>query len=85
MLIDWGITQAETKGCPAYVEASVMGKPVYERRGFECVGEPLVCDGRQFGIEKDFVVNKMVRCSTDFEAGSQAVVLDSNKPVVLQS
>ena len=61
MLIDWGTAQAEANGCPAYVEASVMGKPVYERRGFECVGEPLVYDGRQFGMKEEFVVHKMVR------------------------
>jgi GNAT superfamily N-acetyltransferase len=38
MLIKWGMEQAERHGVPAYLEAGVKGKPVYEKLGFGQVG-----------------------------------------------
>jgi hypothetical protein len=35
MLIDWGLKQADAAGLPTYLEASLMGLPLYERWGFE--------------------------------------------------
>ncbi|KAL1601664.1 hypothetical protein SLS60_006579 [Paraconiothyrium brasiliense] len=59
MLIKWGIEQAERDGVPAYLEAGVMGRPVYERYGFVQVGELLEVDLKQGGGEGVFVMCKM--------------------------
>ena len=59
LLIQWGIEQAERKGVPAYLEAGVMGKPIYEKIGFRQVGELMELDLRPFGVETTFVMAKM--------------------------
>ncbi|KAJ4305728.1 hypothetical protein N0V90_001259 [Kalmusia sp. IMI 367209] len=51
LLVKWGIEQAEKDGVPAYLEAGVMGRPIYERYGFVQVGELLEVDLSAFGIE----------------------------------
>lgn len=37
LLVDWGVRKADESGVEAYVEASTMGKPVYEKYGFVVV------------------------------------------------
>ena len=59
LLIQWGIEQAEKKGVPAYLEAGVMGRPVYEKMGFRQVGELMNLDLRPFEVEATFVMAKM--------------------------
>jgi GNAT superfamily N-acetyltransferase len=60
MLIRWGVEQAERDGMPAYLEAGVMGRPIYERYGFIQVGELLEVDLKEGGGEGVFVMCKMV-------------------------
>ncbi|KAF2717253.1 hypothetical protein K431DRAFT_196001, partial [Polychaeton citri CBS 116435] len=50
MLIDWGVNKAKQDRVPAYLEASSAGKPVYERCGFEQVGETIPWDCRPYGF-----------------------------------
>jgi len=38
MHMQWGFEQAEKMGLPVWLEASKMGRPLYERNGFETVG-----------------------------------------------
>lgn len=59
MLIRWGIEQAEKDGVPAYLEAGVMGRPIYERYGFVQVGELLEVNMAAGGGEGVFVMCKM--------------------------
>ncbi|OCL15212.1 acyl-CoA N-acyltransferase [Glonium stellatum] len=53
MLITWGTAQADEMGLDAYLEASEMGKPLYERHGFEDV-KLLHFDLSRFGGKGDF-------------------------------
>lgn len=39
MLVKWGVDKAKEMGLPAYLEASTAGKPLYEKHGFETIGE----------------------------------------------
>ena len=59
LLLQWGIERAEETGAPAYLEAGVMGKPIYEKMGFRQVGELMELDLRPFGVETTFVMAKM--------------------------
>lgn len=59
ILIRWGMEQAEKEGVPAYLEAGVLGKPIYERLGFKQVGDLLEVDMREYGIETSIVMCKM--------------------------
>lgn len=60
MLIDWGVQRATEDGVPAYLEAGVMGVPVYAKQGFKKAGELLEIDMRPHGIEMDIVMANMV-------------------------
>ncbi|KAF2648355.1 hypothetical protein K491DRAFT_698978 [Lophiostoma macrostomum CBS 122681] len=59
MLIQWGIEQAEKDRVPAYLEAGVMGRPIYERHGFVQVGEPLKVNLEGYGGVGTFVMCTM--------------------------
>lgn len=59
LLIQWGIEQAEKSGVPAYLETGVMGRLIYEKMGFNQVGELMGLDLRLFGVETTFVMAKM--------------------------
>lgn len=50
MMLEWGLKEADRLGLPAYLEASPAGKPLYERYGFENVGE-MTMDVRPWGGE----------------------------------
>ncbi|KAF2853876.1 hypothetical protein T440DRAFT_515360 [Plenodomus tracheiphilus IPT5] len=60
MLVAWGCERADERGVECYVEASVVGKPLYARFGFEVVREMKVEMGR-FGRGEDLVLVIMVR------------------------
>lgn len=59
LLIRWGIDQAERDRVPAYLEAGVMGRPVYERYGFVQMGDLLELDLKHFDVDMKFVMCKM--------------------------
>jgi hypothetical protein len=67
MLIRWGMEQAEKEGVPAYLEAGVTGKPIYERLGFKQVGDLLEVNLREYGIQMTFVMCKMAYFPQDIE------------------
>ncbi|KAJ5611267.1 hypothetical protein N7510_007986 [Penicillium lagena] len=71
MLIRWGIEQAERDGVPAYLEAGVMGRPVYEKLGFKQVGELLEVDLRRHGIQSTFVMCKMAYFPAGYKTKDQ--------------
>ncbi|KAF2195775.1 acyl-CoA N-acyltransferase [Zopfia rhizophila CBS 207.26] len=60
MLIQWGCDQADTKGVEAYVEASQMGVPLYERYGFRRIKD-IELDLGDFGGGEKFVFTIMIR------------------------
>lgn len=59
LLIRWGIEKANEDGVPAYLEAGVMGKPIYERNGFLQIGDPLEVDLKNFGVDMTFTLCHM--------------------------
>ena len=59
LLITWGIEQAEKDRVPAYLEAGVMGRPIYERYGFVQIGDILDVDLKDFGVNTVFKMCKM--------------------------
>lgn len=61
MLISWGVRQAEAAGVPAYLEASVLGKPAYTKYGFQQVGEAIHCSLRPYGADVVFVLAHMAK------------------------
>jgi len=59
MLINWGIEKARLDGIPVYLEAGAIARPIYEKHGFQQVGELMVLDLRAYGVDMDFVMAKM--------------------------
>ena len=60
LLVQWGIEQAEKTGAPAFLEAGVMGRPIYEKMGFQQVGKLVELDLGPFGVEAAFAIARMV-------------------------
>ena len=60
LLIQWGIEQAERTGAPAYLEAGVMGRPIYEKMGFQQFGELVELDLGTYGVQATFALARMV-------------------------
>ncbi|TKA73770.1 hypothetical protein B0A55_07119 [Friedmanniomyces simplex] len=60
MHLRWGFEQAEKLGLPVYLESSPIGRPLYERNGFETKGW-LPFDARKFGGEKELRHTLMLR------------------------
>lgn len=50
MLLDWGTRQADRARLPAFLESSPMGKPLYERMGFQAK-EVVTWDLTHYGLE----------------------------------
>lgn len=50
--LSWGSEQADKLGLPLYLEASPMGRPLYERHGYEKVAD-FPMDARAHGHPKD--------------------------------
>jgi GNAT superfamily N-acetyltransferase len=59
MLIKWGVKKAKEDGVAAYLEAGVMGKPIYEKHGFKELAEPLCLDLRPYGVDMDIAMANM--------------------------
>ncbi|KAF2147886.1 hypothetical protein K461DRAFT_283477 [Myriangium duriaei CBS 260.36] len=50
MCVKWGLNKCQELGIPAYLEASEMGAPVYQKLGFEAVDDiPFLWDGEVKG------------------------------------
>lgn len=60
MALNWGFEQADKLGIPVWLEASPMGRPLYERVGFETVGW-LPFDAKKFGAKEDMPHAVMLR------------------------
>lgn len=37
MMLDWGMRKADEEGLMTYLDSTMTGRPIYERRGFEVV------------------------------------------------
>lgn len=59
LLIRWGVEQAEKDQVPAYLEAGVMGRPIYKRYGFVQIGDLLEVDLKEFDVNTVFKMCKM--------------------------
>ncbi|KAL1608293.1 hypothetical protein SLS60_003233 [Paraconiothyrium brasiliense] len=52
MLVQWGCERADEAGVEAYLEASLVGAPMYERLGFKPV-KHIELDTKTFGAERN--------------------------------
>lgn len=55
MLVNWGCDRADEMGVEAYVEASVMGAPLYARFGFQPIKE-MTIEVTKFGGKEDITL-----------------------------
>lgn len=53
LLLKWGCEEADRKGVEAYLEASAVGVPLYERHGFKKVKD-ITLDLKDFGGNQKF-------------------------------
>ncbi|KAF1945662.1 acyl-CoA N-acyltransferase [Clathrospora elynae] len=60
MLVRWGCERADEAGVEAYLEASIMGAPMYARHGFEAVKE-VDLDLSKFGDKEKMSFILMLR------------------------
>ena len=58
MLVRWGLEQAIKDRVPAYIEATIAGKPVYEKCGFKQVGTNNI-DLSEFGFPEPVTIANM--------------------------
>lgn len=59
MLIRWGLDRAKEEGACAYLEAGAAAKGLYERYGFEQVGDVRMLDLKPYGIDANFQLANM--------------------------
>jgi predicted N-acetyltransferase YhbS len=60
LLVRWGTEQADEAQLPSFLEASLMGRPLYARLGFEPQEEE-VWDLKKYGLEGTDVSTPMIR------------------------
>ncbi|KAF2446366.1 acyl-CoA N-acyltransferase [Karstenula rhodostoma CBS 690.94] len=60
MLVQWGCDRADEAGVEAYIEASLMGVPVYERLGFKPV-KRIELNTKDFGAKENEAFIVMIR------------------------
>lgn len=60
MLIRWGTEQADDAQLPAFLEATMVGVPLYTREGFQARHEE-VFDLKKYGLEGTDVSTVMIR------------------------
>ncbi|KAF2480182.1 hypothetical protein BDY17DRAFT_256402 [Neohortaea acidophila] len=60
MHLAWGLEQADKLGIPAYLEASRMGRPLYERMGFQAVRD-LPLDRERWNLTPEDTITCMLR------------------------
>jgi ribosomal protein S18 acetylase RimI-like enzyme len=61
LLIQWGIDIAEQSGLPLYFESSPTTVRLYEKMGFERIGEKIVHKAEIMGTPTDIEVPLMVK------------------------
>ena len=66
MLLQQGLDKADRLGLPSYLDASVNGKPLYERFGFKAIAT-IPFDGRQYGGRSEGKHHIMVRPAQSLE------------------
>ena len=66
MLLRQGLEKADRLGLPTYLDASVNGKPLYERNGFNTIGV-IPFDGRRYGGRSEGKHAIMVRPAQGLE------------------
>lgn len=59
MLIRWGLDRAKEEGACAYLEAGAAAKGLYERYGFNEVGEVRMLDLKPYGLDMRFQLANM--------------------------
>jgi hypothetical protein len=63
LLVNWGCERADEMDVEAYLEATPMGRPLYERYGFVAVKEVEFCTGKAHGDEMlTFIVSFFFSC-----------------------
>ncbi|WPH01548.1 Hypothetical protein R9X50_00439500 [Acrodontium crateriforme] len=60
MHLNWGLREADRLNIPVYLEASEMGRPLYERMGFESL-KTMPFDARDFGYPESLEHTCMLR------------------------
>lgn len=60
MLIQWGTEKADKAQVPSYLEATQMGRPLYEKMGFEKRHEEIF-DLSKYGAEGSDLMTIMIR------------------------
>lgn len=67
-MVRWGIEQARRDGCNAYLEAAASAMSLYQKCGFQVVGE-LEFDLSEFGFERSMKLARMMwRAEAEAEA-----------------
>lgn len=69
MHLRWGSEIADELGIPCYLESSPMGRPLYERMGYEVV-EDLPFDAKKWGSDRDLPHSCMLRPAKPVDANS---------------
>ena len=70
MHLKWGSEKADELGLPMYLESSPMGRPLYERLGYEVIGD-LPFDAKKWGCDRDLPHVLMLRPGRDAIGGAQ--------------
>lgn len=60
MLLSWGLRKADSAQLPSFLESSPMGRPLYERMGFEAK-EVVTWDLTKYGFEGTDTSTVMIR------------------------
>ncbi|KAL2070002.1 hypothetical protein VTL71DRAFT_14682 [Oculimacula yallundae] len=59
MLVSWGVEKARADDVPVYLEAAPLARPMYQKYGFQQIGEPFMLDLRPHGVDLDNFIAKM--------------------------
>lgn len=61
-LMQWGLLEAKKVGLPAYLEASIYGRPLYHRLGFRDIeSEEIVIPAESWGGDRTMRYMPMVK------------------------
>ncbi|ORY11429.1 hypothetical protein BCR34DRAFT_326561 [Clohesyomyces aquaticus] len=72
LLLSWGLTRADAAHLPTYLEASIIGRPLYERFGFKLVKE-VVFDLTKWGLEGEDRNAVMIRDARGVRSGEASL------------
>ncbi|QIW96646.1 hypothetical protein AMS68_002164 [Peltaster fructicola] len=77
--LEWGLAAADQLNLPVWLEASTVGKPLYERAGFKSI-DHVEFDAVRYGLAEDFITTNMLRPAVK---PSKVSVLDLSTVLVL--